>query len=81
MRKFFSVMALGAAVVVAGSMSAWADTHEVQEMLQKTQQRIDELEGQVNRLKEGSAEEGKGGGASVSDLSSLLETLEAVNFV
>jgi hypothetical protein len=46
-------------------MSAWADSHEIQEMLQKTQQRIDELEGQVNQLKEGSAEGGEGGSASV----------------
>ena len=74
-------MALGAAVVVTGSMSAWADSHEVQEMLQKTQQQIDELEGQVNQLKEGSAERGKGGGASVSDLSSRVETLEVANSV
>ena len=81
MRKIFGVMALGAALVVAGSMSAWADSHEVQEMLQKTQQRIDELEGQVNQLKEGSAEGGEGGSASVSDVSSRVETLEPANSV
>ena len=66
MRKIFGVMALGAALVVAGSMSAWADSQEVQEMLQKMQQRIDELEGQVNQLREGSAGGGEGAGASVS---------------
>ena len=81
MRKIFRVMALGSAVVVAGSMSAWADSHEVQEMLQKTLQRIDELEGQGNQLKEGSAEGGKGGRASVSDLSSRVKTLEPANSV
>ena len=76
MRKFFSVIALGAALVVAGSLSAWADSHEVQKMLQKMQQRIDELESQVNQLKGGSAEGGEGGSASVSDLTSRVETLE-----
>lgn len=75
MRKFFSVMALGAALVVAGSLSAWADSHEVQEMLQKMQQRIDELEGQVSQMKAGSGESGESG-ASVTDLTNRVEMLE-----
>ena len=74
-------MALGAALAVAKNVSAWAESHEIQEILQKTQQRIDELEGQVNQLKEGSAEGGEGGSASVSDLSSRVETLEPANSV
>ena len=32
MKKFISVMALGAALVVGGNVSAWADSHEMQEM-------------------------------------------------
>ena len=63
-------MALGAALAVAGSMSARAESHEIQEILQKTRQRIDQVEGQVNQLKEGSAEGGEGDRATVSDLSS-----------
>ena len=76
MSKFVSIMALGAAMVVAGNMSAWTDSLEVQEMLQKMQKRIDELEGEVSHLKEGATERGEGGSTAVSALISRVETLE-----
>ena len=81
MKRFISVVALGVALGVAGGVNASGeepnapDTPEMQEMLQKMQQRIDELEGEVNRMKGGSAESGEGG-AGVMDLTSRVETLE-----
>ena len=81
MKRFISVVALGVALGVAGGVNASGeepnapDTPEIQEMLQKMQQRIDELEGEVSRMKGGSAESGEGG-AGVMDLTGRVETLE-----
>ena len=81
MKRFISVVALGVALGVAGGVNASGeepnapDTPEIQEMLQKMQQRIDELEGEVNRMKGGSAESGEGG-AGVMDLTGRVEALE-----
>ena len=75
MKRCISMTTLGIALVVGGSLSAWADSQEVQEMLQKMQQRIDELEGEVSRLKESPAESEEGG-AGVTDLTSRVESLE-----
>ena len=81
MKRFISVVALGVALGVAGGVNASGeepnapDTPEIQEMLQKMQQRIDELEGEVNRMKGGAAESGEGG-AGVMDLTGRVETLE-----
>ncbi len=81
MKRFISVVALGVALGVAGGVNASGeepnapDTPEMQEMLQKMQQRIDELEGEVNRMKGGSAESGEGG-AGVMDLTGRVEALE-----
>ncbi len=84
MKRFISVVALGVALGVAGGVNASGeepnapDTPEIQKMLQKMQQRIDELEGEVNRMKGGSAESGEGGegGAGVMDLTGRVEALE-----
>ena len=81
MKRFISVVALGVALGVAGGVNASGeepnapDTPDMQEMLQKMQQRIDELEGEVNRMKGGSAESGEGG-AGVMDLTGRVEALE-----
>ena len=81
MKRFISVVALGVALGVAGGVNASGeepnapDTPEMQEMLQKMQQRIDELEGEMNRMKGGAAESGEGG-AGVMDLTGRVEALE-----
>ena len=81
MKRFISVVALGVALGVAGGVNASGeepnapDTPEIQEMLQKMQQRIDELEGEVSRMKGGAAESGEGG-AGVMDLTGRVEALE-----
>lgn len=75
MKRIIGVTALGLSLVLAGSAPASADSPEVAEMLQKMQQRIDELEAEVRELKTpGEAVETEG--PSVADLAGRVETLE-----
>ncbi len=82
MKKFISVAALAVALGVGGNVGASGEeepaapvTPDVQGMLQKMQQRIDELEGEVSRLKEGPGENDEAG-AGVMDLTNRVESLE-----
>ena len=84
MRKFIGVAALAVVLGVAGGVSASGEEEtaaavspDVQGMLQQMQQRINELEGEVSRLK-GSAGEGESGeaGNGVMDLTNRVESLE-----
>ncbi len=75
MKKCIGVAALVAVLGVGGNVGAAGEEPAVQEMLQKMQQRIDELEGEVSRLKEGAGENGEAE-ASVMDLTSRVESLE-----
>ncbi len=84
MKKFIGVAALVAALGVGGSVGASGEeepaasaTPDVQGMLQQMQQRINELEGEVSRLKEG-AGEGESGEAEngIMDLTNRVESLE-----
>ena len=81
MKKWIGVAALVAALGVGGNAGASGEeepaTPDVQEMLQQMQQRINELEGEVSRLK-GSAGEGESGeaGNGVMDLTNRVEALE-----
>ena len=84
MKKFISIAALAVILGVAGSVSASGEEEtaapaspDVQGMLQQMQQRINELEGEVSRLKEG-AGEGESGEAEngIMDLTNRVESLE-----
>lgn len=81
MKGFISVAALIAVLGVGGSVGASGEeepaTPDVQDMLQQMQQRINELEGEVSRLKEG-AGEGESGeaGNGIMDLTNRVESLE-----
>ena len=79
MRKFIGLAALVAALGVGGNAGASGEeepaTPDVQEMLQQMQQRINELEGEVSRLKEGAGESGEAGNG-VMDLTNRVEALE-----
>ena len=79
MRKFIGLAALVAALGVGGNAGASGEeepaTPDVQEMLQQMQQRINELEGEVSRLKEGPGESGEAGNG-VMDLTNRVEALE-----
>ena len=84
MKRFIGVAALMVALGVGGSVGASSEeepaasaTPDVQEMLQQMQQRINELEGEVSRLKEG-AGEGESGEAEngLMDLTNRVESLE-----
>lgn len=85
MKRFISVAALMIALGVGGNVGASGEeeptapvapaTPEVQEMLQQMQQRIDELEGEVSRLKEGPAENGEAENG-IMDLTNRVESLE-----
>lgn len=85
MKRLISVAALMVALGVAGSVSASGEEEstapaapaapDVQGMLQQMQQKIDELEGEVSRLKEGAGENGEAG-AGVMDLTNRVESLE-----
>ena len=79
MKKWIGVAALVAALGVGGNAGASGEeepaTPDVQEMLQQMQQRINELEGEVSRLKEGAGENGEAG-SGVMDLTNRVEALE-----
>lgn len=82
MKKFISIAALAVILGVAGSVSASGEEEtaapaspDVQGMLQQMQQRIDELEGEVSRLKEGAGENGEAGNG-IMDLTNRVESLE-----
>ena len=84
MKKFIGVAALAVALGVGGSVGASGEEEpaasappDVQGMLQQMQQRINELEGEVSRLKEG-AGEGESGKAEngIMDLTNRVESLE-----
>ena len=84
MKRFISVAALVVALGVGGNVGASGEeapatpaTPDVQDMLQQMQQRINELEGEVSRLKEG-AGEGESGEAEngIMDLTNRVESLE-----
>ena len=84
MKRFISVAALVVALGVGGNVGASGEeepaapaTPDVQNMLQQMQQRINELEGEVSRLKEG-AGEGESGEAEngIMDLTNRVESLE-----
>ena len=79
MKKWIGVAALVAALGVGGNAGASGEeepaTPDVQEMLQQMQQRINELEGEVSRLKEGPGESGEAGNG-VMDLTNRVEALE-----
>ena len=84
MKRFIGVAALVAALGVGGNVGASGEeepaasaTPDVQEMLQKMQQRINELEGEVSRLKEGDGEVESGEAESgIMDLTNRVESLE-----
>ena len=79
MKKWIGVAALVAALGVGGNAAASGEeepaTPDVQEMLQQMQQRINELEGEVSRLK-GSAGENGEAESGVMDLTNRVEALE-----
>ncbi len=80
MRNVIGVTALVVALGVGGSVAASsaeeaAATPDMHEMLQRMQQRIDELEGEVSRLKEGPGENGEAESGMV-DLTNRVESLE-----
>ena len=82
MKRFISIAALAAVLGVAGGVSASGEEEtaapaspDVQGMLQQMQQRIDELEGEVSRLKEGPGENGEAGNG-IMDLTNRVESLE-----
>ena len=79
MKKWIGVAALVAALGVGGNVGASGEeepaTPDVQEMLQQMQQRINELEGEVSRLK-GSAGENGEAESGVMDLTNRVEALE-----
>ncbi len=84
MKRFIGVAALVAALGVGGNVGASGEeepaasaTPDVQEMLQKMQQRINELEGEVSRLKEGDGKVESGEAESgIMDLTNRVESLE-----
>jgi hypothetical protein len=84
MKRFIGVAALVAALGVGGNVGASGEeepaasaTPDVQEMLQQMQQRINELEGEVSRLKEGDGEVESGEAESgIMDLTNRVESLE-----
>ena len=81
MKKFISVAALAVVLGVAGGVGASGEEEavspDVQGMLQQMQQRIDELEGEVSRLKEGTGEVENGeAGNGIMDLTNRVESLE-----
>ncbi len=84
MKRFIGVAALVAALGVGGNVGASGEeepaasaTPDVQEMLQKMQQRINELEGEVSRLKEGEGEVESGEAENgIMDLTNRVESLE-----
>ena len=81
MKKFISVAALAVVLGVAGGVGASGEEEavspDVQGMLQQMQQRIDELEGEVSRLKEGAGEVENGeAGNGIMDLTNRVESLE-----
>jgi hypothetical protein len=84
MKRFIGVAALVAALGVGGNVGASGEeepaasaTPDVQEMLQKMQQRINELEGEVSRLKEGEGEAESGEAENgIMDLTNRVESLE-----
>ncbi len=84
MKKFIGVAALMAALGVGGNVGASGEeepaasaTPDVQEMLQQMQQRINELEGEVSRLKEGAGEAESGEAENgLMDLTNRVESLE-----
>ncbi len=75
MRRLTSAVALMVALGVGGNVGASDEAPDMREMLQKMQQRIDELEGEVSRLKTSEGENGEAG-AGVMDLTSRVESLE-----
>ncbi len=82
MKRFIGVAALVAALGVGGNVGASGEeepaasaTPDVQEMLQQMQQRINELEGEVSRLKEGPGENGEAE-SGIMDLTNRVESLE-----
>ena len=79
MKKWIGVAALVAALGVGGNAGASGEeeptTPDVQDMLQQMQQRINELEGEVSRLK-GSAGENGAAESGVMDLTNRVEALE-----
>ena len=82
MKRFISIAALAVVLGVAGDVSASGEEEtaapaspDVQGMLQQMQQRIDELEGEVSRLKEGPGENGEAGNG-IMDLTNRVESLE-----
>ena len=84
MKRCIGIAALAVVLGVAGGVSASGEEEtaaavspDVQGMLQQMQQRINELEGEVSRLK-GSAGEGESGeaGNGVMDLTNRVEALE-----
>ena len=82
MKRFISIAALAVVLGVAGGVSASGEEEtaapaspDVQGMLQEMQQRIDELEGEVSRLKEGPGENGEAGNG-IMDLTNRVESLE-----
>ena len=82
MKRFISIAALAVVLGVAGGVSASGEEEtaapaspDVQGMLQQMQQRIDELEGEVSRLKEGPGENVEAGNG-IMDLTNRVESLE-----
>ena len=79
MKGFISVAALIAVLGVGGSVGASGEeepaTPDVQDMLQQMQQRINELEGEVSRLKGDAGENGEAGNG-IMDLTNRVESLE-----
>lgn len=82
MKRVISIAALAVVLGVAGGVSASGEEEtaapaspDVQGMLQQMQQRIDELEGEVSRLKEGPGENGEAGNG-IMDLTNRVESLE-----
>ncbi len=82
MKRFISVAALMVALGVGGGVSASSEEEaadpaspDVQELLQQMQQRINELEGEVSRLKEGAGENGEAENG-IMDLTNRVESLE-----
>lgn len=74
MKRILGVSALGLTLALVGSAPAQADSSETAAMLQKMQQRIDELEAKVQELE--APAEASGGTVSVADLTSRVESLE-----
>ena len=82
MKRLISIAALAVVLGVAGGVSASGEEEtaapaspDVQGLLQQMQQRIDELEGEVSRLKEGPGENGEAGNG-IMDLTNRVESLE-----